>query len=140
MRYLIDSNLVIDNLLNVQEVVDLLDTLSTDGFAVSIITYMEAYQGTLRAEATDGLRAEFARFFETVPVLPFTPAVARRCARLRQTLKEQHKRVNARATDLLIAATALEYGLEFVTNNLDDYDDIPDLTLYQRRDVNDDKR
>jgi tRNA(fMet)-specific endonuclease VapC len=132
MRYLIDSNLVIDTLLNVQEGIDLLDTLSADGFAVSIITYMEAYQGTLRTEATEELRTEFERFFATVPVLPFTPAVARRCAQVRQTLKEQHKRVNARATDLLIAATALEYGLEFVTNNTDDYDDIPGLTLYQR--------
>lgn len=49
MRYLIDSNWVIDSLLDVQEAVELLDTLATDGFAVSILTYMETYQGTLRA-------------------------------------------------------------------------------------------
>jgi hypothetical protein len=40
MKYLVDSNWIIDNLLNVQEAVDLLDKLSADGIAVSIITYM----------------------------------------------------------------------------------------------------
>lgn len=131
MRYLIDSNWVIDNLLSVQEAVDLLDQLAGDGFAVSIFTYMEAYQGTLRTQATEELRAAFDRFFDTVPVLLFTPAVARRCALLRQHLKQAGKRVNSRATDLFIAATALEHNLALVTNNTADYDDIPGLLLYQ---------
>ena len=131
MRYLVDSNWVIDNLLNVQEAVELLETLSANGFGVSIFTYMEVYQGTLRGEATADLQRAFEQFFDSVPVLPFSPAVARRCARLRHVLKQQRKRVNSRATDVMIAATALEYGLEFVTRNMDDYDDIPNLTLYQ---------
>jgi len=132
MRYLIDSNWIIDNLLNVQEAADLLDTLSVDGFSVSIVTYMEVYEGTLRAQATEGLKATFTKFFTTAPILPLTPAVARRCGALRQQLRRQGKRVNSRALDLLIAATALEHNLEFVSNNKDDYDDIPGLTLYQK--------
>jgi predicted nucleic acid-binding protein len=39
--------------------------------------------------------------------------------------------VKSRALDLIIAATALEYGLTLVTKNTDDFKDIPDLTLYQ---------
>ncbi len=131
MRYLIDTNWIIDNLLGLPEAVELFDKLETDGFAVSIFTYMEAYQGTLRAQVTAELQQAFAAFFATVPVLPFTPAVARRCAHLRQTLKAQGKRVNSRATDLMIAATALEHGLNLVTRNQADYDDIPGLTLFQ---------
>jgi predicted nucleic acid-binding protein len=133
MRYLVDSTWVIDNLLGLPEAVELLDALEPDGYTVSILSYMEAYQGTLRAQATPQLRQAFDTFFAAVPVLPFSPTVARRCARLRQELKLQGKRVNARATDLMIAATALEHGLEFVTNNVDDYDDIPGLTLYPQR-------
>ncbi len=132
MRYLIDSNWIIDNLLNTQEAVDLLDTLSVNGFAVSIITYMEVYEGTLRAQATAELSEAFQTFFTTASVLPVSPAVARRCATLRQELRRQGKRVNSRALDLLIAATALEHNLEFVSNNKADYDDIPGLTLYQQ--------
>ncbi len=130
MRYLIDSNWVIDSLLDVQEAVELLDTLATDGFAVSILTYMETYQGTLRVQASANFQQAFEQFFATVPVLPFSPAVARRCARLRQTLREQGKRVNSRATDLMIAATAMEYGLQLVTRNMGEYRNIPGLSLY----------
>jgi predicted nucleic acid-binding protein len=43
------------------------------------------------------------------------------------------KRVNQRALDVVIAATAIEYGLTLVTRNITDYADIPDLTLHQMR-------
>jgi len=63
--------------------------------------------------------------------LPLSQAVARRCARLRHGLKQQGKRVHPRALDLIIAATALEHNLTLVTRNIIDYNDIPDLKLYQ---------
>ncbi len=132
MRYLIDSNGIIDSLLNVQEAVDLLDTLSADDIAVSIITYREVYEETLRAQATKELRDTRTRFFANANLLALTPDVARRCATLRQELRRQGKRVNSRALDLCIAATAIEHNLEFVSNNKADYADIPGLSLYQR--------
>ena len=57
-------------------------------------------------------------------------AIAERCAGLRETLQRHGKRVRPRALDLIVAATALEYGLTLVTRNTDDYRDIPGLTLY----------
>jgi predicted nucleic acid-binding protein len=74
--------------------------------------------------------AKLAAFLAKVPILPFSPEVARRCARLRLDLKRQGKRVRPRALDLIIAATALEHGLTLVTRNSGDYQDIPGLTLY----------
>jgi len=132
MHYLLDTNWVIFGLINDRAAVDLIDTLMADGVAVSMVTYMEAYQGTLRETTSEAERAAFARFFATVPILPFSAPVARRCAELRHQLKQQGRRVNSRAMDLIIAATALDYGLELVTRNTSDYDDIPGLTLYQR--------
>jgi predicted nucleic acid-binding protein len=46
--------------------------------------------------------------------------VAQRCARLREALRGDRRRVDARAFDLLVAATALEYDLTLVTRNLRD--------------------
>ncbi len=46
-------------------------------------------------------------------------------------LAKQGKRVKPRALDLVIAATAFEHGLTLVTQNRDDYKDIPGLKLYQ---------
>jgi predicted nucleic acid-binding protein len=64
-------------------------------------------------------------------MLPVSPAVARRCAEIRSLLKRQGKQPRKRAFDLVIAATALEHGLELVTHNPRDFRDIPGLTRYQ---------
>ncbi len=132
MHSLLDTNWVIFGLINDRAAVDLIDTLMAAGVAVSMVTAMEAYQGTLRETTSEAERAAFARFFATVPILPFSAPVARRCAELRHQLKQQGKRVNSRAMDLIIAATALDYGLELVTRNTSDDDDVPGLTVYRR--------
>jgi predicted nucleic acid-binding protein len=66
-----------------------------------------------------------------VPVIPFSLAAARRCAELREDLARDGKRVRSRALDLITAAIALEYGYTLVTRNRKDYEDIPNLSLFQ---------
>jgi len=131
MPYLVDSNLVIEHLEDILETSQLLDHLAEEGIAISIITYMEAYQGVMRNPNPAEAQEKFQAFVESVSILPFSLPVARRCAGLRETLKHQNKRVNSRALDLLIAATALEYDLTLVTHNIGDFNDIPDLKIYQ---------
>src|ERR687895_1277052 len=133
MPYLVDSNLVIDHLAEVTEAFQLLDQFAQDGIVMSIVTYMEAFQGVIRSEQPAEAAEKFHAFIDSVLILPFSFAVAERCARLRETLRSQNKRVKSRALDLIIAATALEYGLTLVTKNTEDSKDIPDLTLYQQQ-------
>ena len=130
MAYLIDSDWLIDFLDDVPAAMTLLDQLASDGIAISVITYMEVYQGTERSPNPAEAQAKLRSLVQGVPVLPISVPVAERCGRLRATLQRQGKRVRARALDLLIAATALEYNLTLVTRNKDDYKDIPGLTLY----------
>lgn len=66
-----------------------------------------------------------------MPYLVDTDSVAKRCATIREHLKQEGKRVKPRALDLMIASIALEYDLILVTRNVKDYHDIPDLKLYQ---------
>src|SRR5215469_7551266 len=47
---------------------------------------MEAYQRVLRSPNQTRTRKQFEAFLETVPVLPFSPSIAKRCAQLRETL------------------------------------------------------
>jgi len=112
-------------------VITLFDTLSGDGIAVSIISYMETYQGVIAGGLSPEDQERFDAFFAVVPVLPLTPAIAVRCTHLRATLTKQGKRVRRRALDLFIAATALEHRLELVTRNTDDYRDIAELNRYR---------
>jgi predicted nucleic acid-binding protein len=102
-----------------------------DGIAVSILAYLEAYQGVIENADLEKAKRRFDAFFRTAPILPISPTVARRCAEIRSLLKKQGKSPRRRAFDLVIAATALEHGLELVTHNTQDYNDIPNLVLYQ---------
>jgi len=131
MPYLIDSDILIDHFANLKEATRLLEHLAIEGIAISIITYMETFQGVLRSPHPESTQTIFQEFFQTVPILPFSLTTAERCARLRETLKKEGKRVKARALDLITAATALEYDFTLVTRNREDYKDIPHLKLYE---------
>jgi predicted nucleic acid-binding protein len=111
----------------------LVERLALEGVAMSIITYMEVYQGTLRGPDPRFAQAQFEHVLDEIPILPFSLAVAQGCARLREDLKGRGRRVRDRAFDLVIAATAIEYGLQLVTRNRADFADIPKLALYQPR-------
>ena len=129
MAYLSDIDIVIDHLEQRPEVAMLIAGLTPAGGAISVITYLGAGQGVLRSPARSSAEDRFAALLATVPILPFSPAVARRCAGLREQLRREGRRVRARALDLLTAATALEHDLTVVTRNIMDYDDIPGLAL-----------
>jgi len=131
MPYLIDTDVLIYHLANVQEANQLLVDLAPEGIAISIITYMEVYQGISRNLDQETAQEQFQFFLEGVPVLPFSLSVARRCALLRERLKQEGKRVRARALDVMNATIAIENNLILVTHNGKDYEDIPDLHLYE---------
>jgi predicted nucleic acid-binding protein len=118
MPYLVDSNVVINHLADVPEASQLLNRLAADGIVISIITYMEAFQGVARSPQPEEAHDKFQAFTKSVLILPFSFGVAERCARLRETLRRQNRRVKFRPLDLIIAATALEYGLTLVTKIL----------------------
>ncbi len=131
MPYLIDSDWVIDHLEDEPEATRLLSQLAEEGIAISIVTCMEVFQGLERSPNPPEAHVKFQTLVDTVPIIPLSIPVARRCARVREALRRQNKRVNQRALDLIIAATVLEHDFTLVTRNISDYDDIPDVRLYQ---------
>lgn len=131
MPYLLDSNWVIYHLSAVPEAVQLLDRLAVEGIFISMVTYLEVFEGVETAPNPSEVQVQLARFTDDVPILPLSVEVARRCARLRAHLRREGRRVNNRALDLIIAATAIEHDLTLVTRNLADFNDIPQLRIYQ---------
>ena len=131
MAYLVDSDWAIDYLNRVQAAVDLLENLGREGTFVSIVTYIEVYQGVIRdPNQSDAIRA-LQSFLASSPIVELTIPIAERCARLRQHFLDLGQRPARRGLDMLIAATAIEHGLTLVTRNVRDYADIPALQLYQ---------
>ena len=131
MPSLLDSDRLIDALNQAPDVLELIDHLADNGLAISVITYMEIYQGVLRSPTPEQASNDLDFLLRNIPILPVTAPIARRCAGMRETLRQQGRPVRTRALDLLIAATALEHQLTLVTRNFEDYHDIPGLVLYR---------
>lgn len=131
MTHLVDSDIVIDHLDDVEDVTSLLDRLASDGIAISIITYFEVREGRFRAPDPATAHWKFDVFLDTVPVILLSISAADECARLRDTLRRQGRRVRPRALDLITAAIAIEHDLTLITRNTADYADIPGLKLFE---------
>ncbi|MBX3069310.1 MAG: type II toxin-antitoxin system VapC family toxin [Thermomicrobiales bacterium] len=130
MRYLIDSDILVSYLEGAREAIQLVDGLVPLGVSLSIVTYMETYQGVLRASNPALSERRHATITARMGVLPFTETTARTCARLRHQLLGDGRRIRDRSLDLMIAATAIEHNLILLTRNLADYRDVPGLTIY----------
>jgi predicted nucleic acid-binding protein len=131
VRYLIDSDFVIDHFLGQATATNLLGRLDDDGgIAIGVVTYMEVYQGLLRDAAGGDPRTRLDDFLAGRPVLSFTPEIAQRCAHLRDDLRRRSRPVRPRYLDLINAATAIHHDLAIVTRNTPDYEDIPGLRLH----------
>ena len=100
MPYLIDSDVLIAHREGEPDAAALLGRLAPEGLAISIITYMEVYQGTLRSPEPDRAQANLDVFLAGGPVVPFSLAAVPRCAALREDLARHGKRVRSRALDL----------------------------------------
>jgi tRNA(fMet)-specific endonuclease VapC len=130
MAYLLDSDIVISFQAGDAATKQHVEPLVPAGISISMVTYMEVWQGVLESADPVIAQTTFEAFLASAPVHPFSAEIARRCARLRSDLKLQGKRVRPRALDLITAATAIELGLTLVTRNTGDFQDIPGLNLY----------
>ena len=129
IHFLLDSDITIDFEGGVPSTRMLVEPLLADGAAISVISFMEVYQGLLRLPESEPAKAGLGEFLEGVDVLPVTLDIARRCAEIRAELQRRGKSVRSRALDLLIAATSIEHRLILVTRNVADYSDVPGLQL-----------
>lgn len=133
MNYLLDTNVVIRFINGNPDTIQLLVALarlSRAPLSVSTVTQMEVWEGVYRAADPAYLAHEYQAVFDDLTIHPFDSEVAKRGARLRYDLRQAGLRTRERGLDLQIAATALYHGLELVTYNVRDYDDIPGLDIH----------
>jgi tRNA(fMet)-specific endonuclease VapC len=127
---LVDTDVVIGFLTGDPTARQLLASLRPRGLAISIITYVEVYDGIYGSRDPKAADQTFRAFLGSVRVVGIRREVARQAGRLRSDLRRRGLPVKHRALDLLIAATALNLGLELVTRNQRHYADIALLKLY----------
>ncbi len=128
MKYLVDTDWVIEYLKGRDPVASLLSEWVELGLAVSIISYGEIYEGIYFSQHPDRQEENFLHFLQGVTLLSLTEDTMQRFARLRGNLRATGQMIGD--ADLLIAATALQHHLILLTSNTRHFRRIPDLSLY----------
>jgi tRNA(fMet)-specific endonuclease VapC len=131
MKYLVDTDWVIEYLKGREPVTQLLSDWVELGMAVSLITYGEVYEGIYFSQKPDRQKADFERFLQGVTLLSLTEEIMQHFARLRGQLRSSGQLIGD--ADLLIAATAIQHNLTLLTFNTRHFQRIPGLLLYDSR-------
>jgi predicted nucleic acid-binding protein len=129
MKYLVDTDWVIDYLKGKPSAVEALTRLSEDGLAISLITYGEIYEGIYFSRNPQASEKGFLQFLRGVRVLPLNKLILKRFARLRGELRRTGNLIGD--PDLLIAATTLQYNLVLLSRNRSDFQRISELRLWE---------
>ena len=129
MSYLIDSDWVAAFLKGRADATALLNTLSPDGLAISVITYGEIYEGIYYGMDPKGRERGFLEFLRGVRVLPLNRRIMKRFASIRGDLRSKGLLIGD--MDLIIAATAITHDLALVTGNVRHFQRVQGLAIYQ---------
>ena len=128
MRYLVDSDYVIDAIAGVVPSRKLLESLGFEGLAVSIVTLGELFEGAFLFPDPDVRLQTYLHFLVGYTVLNLSEPIIERFAQVRARLRQQGQLIPD--LDLLIAATALAHDLTLVTRNRRHFERVPGLRLY----------
>ncbi|HVG08586.1 MAG TPA: type II toxin-antitoxin system VapC family toxin [Thermoanaerobaculia bacterium] len=128
MRYLLDSNICIYAMKNRPlQVLRRLQNVGRAVVAVSVITVLELRQGAERSQQRELAHARLDDFFGPMDALSFEASDALVAARIRAQLFRIGRPIGD--FDSLIAAQALARDLIVVTNNVEEFERVPDLRI-----------
>ncbi|MGH2530807.1 MAG: type II toxin-antitoxin system VapC family toxin [Thermomicrobiales bacterium] len=131
MRYLLDSDWIIDATVGIASAIQAIQQTRSEGIAVNTIALAEVYEGAFVLDNPASGIASFRRLLAGFAVLDVTEPIAERFAELRSLLRWDGNLIPD--MDLLIAATALERDLTLLTRNLRHFERVPGLKLYRSR-------
>ena len=123
-KILIDTSVIIDFLRRKDRKNSLLFILAQDKYQmyVSIVTHTELYAGKSVWERKEALK-DLETLFSGVEIIPLKEEISRNAG----AIKAHH---HIDLLDAIIAATALFSGLDLVTLNVKDFEEIDDIKLF----------
>lgn len=128
-RYLVDTDWAVYYLRGKEPYVSTLRRFQAEGVAISIVSVAELYEGVFRSADRQAKEEGLERFLAGLGVADVSRGVARTFGRLRAELRKQGMTVAD--FDLLIASTAVYYGLTLLTDNRRHYEKVPELKLVE---------
>ena len=126
MRFLLDTNILIDMADGVTATLDRIAPIPLADLAMAAISAAELEASIFADPEWQAQREPPTRaVLNAVTVIPFDAATARRYGEIVAACGYNRRK----AVDRLIAATAIAHGLTLVTRNASDFSDIPALIL-----------
>ena len=128
MKYLIDTDWVINHLKGEERVVRKLEELAPEGMAMSVISLAEIYEGVYYSRDPAQSRQLLKEFLAPdLKVLNVDQEVCKIFGRERGKLRQQNRMISD--FDLLIASTCLYHNLTLLTNNRRHFDMVEGLNI-----------
>lgn len=128
MRYMLDTNICIYIIKNKpKKVIIELKRHKPSEICVSAITYAELTYGVEKSMAVEKNRLALALLFSNIEVLNFDIKAAIHYGKIRAYLEKQGTPIGP--LDMMIASHAMSLGYTVVTNNIKEFERVPDLKL-----------
>jgi tRNA(fMet)-specific endonuclease VapC len=128
MKYLIDTDWVINHLKGEKRVVRKLEELAPEEMAMSVISLAEIYEGVYYSRDPAKSQQLLREFLAPdLKVLNVDQEVCKIFGRERGKLRQQNKMISD--FDLLIASTCLYYNLTLLTNSRRHFDMVEGLNI-----------
>ncbi len=127
MRYLIDTDWVINLLRGTERVTAKLEELAASGLALSIVSLAELYEGVHRSVSPNKAENSLNQFLTAVTVLGLNKPICRLFGRERARLRKEGQLIGD--FDLLIASTCLHHNLTLVTDNVREFERVAGIRL-----------
>jgi len=128
VRYMLDTNICIYIAKRRPlGVLKRFETLQTGDVVMSLITYGELIFGAEKSQSSQRALTTLSALAELIPVLPMPETAAKYYGGIRVALEKAGTPIGA--NDLWIAAHALAERAVLVSNNLREFERIPELTI-----------
>ncbi|MBO0614198.1 type II toxin-antitoxin system tRNA(fMet)-specific endonuclease VapC [Thiothrix fructosivorans] len=126
LKYLLDTNICIYIAKHKPpEVLARFNELEAGEVAMSVVTYGELYNGAMKSQHQAVALQKLAQLLTFIPALPLADTVGQHYGEIRSHLEQAGTTIGN--NDLWIAAHARELGITLVTNNLREFERVPEL-------------
>lgn len=127
MRYLLDTDWIIDHLIGREEVTLKLKEFAKDGIATSIISIAELYEGIHGSRDYEKSLKALEDFIEGISIINLDIEICNIFGRERNKLRKLGRIIGD--FDLLIASICLRHKLILLTRNKDHFERIDNLEI-----------
>ncbi len=127
MKYLVDTDWIIDHLNGVETATKKLEKYAPSGISTSIISVAELYEGVYGSKNYEASLDALEKFLDGISVLSIDQEACKIFGRERNKLRKQGNIIGD--FDLIIASLCLRHDLILLTNNKNHFERIDPLKI-----------